>query len=92
MIFENWKLEIKENYNSYTRSGPGAIPGQARKISQGKNKCSEADAPQGVAAEACMSGQAEGSRGLRAEANGRAAANSAKRIRAHDGCLGIRRR
>ena len=39
----------------------------------------------------CMSGQAEGSRGHGAEANGRAAANSAKRIRAHDGCLGIRR-
>ena len=40
LIFENWEMGNKENYNSYTRSGGG----------------------------------------------------SAKRIRAHEGCLGIRRR
>ena len=26
LIFENWKLGIKENYNSYTRSGGSNIP------------------------------------------------------------------
>ena len=58
MIFENWELEIKENYNSYTRSGRGR-PRPRRE------------------------------RFLRARIQ---KWNSAKRIRAHDGCLGIRRR
>ena len=49
LIFENWKLEIKENYNSYTRS-------MAARPSKRGNEI------------------------------------LAKRIRAHDGCLGIRRR
>ena len=26
MIFENWELGIKENYNSYTRSGGKRFP------------------------------------------------------------------
>ena len=37
LIFENWELGIKENYNSYTRSGRERSRPEARKISQGKN-------------------------------------------------------
>jgi len=37
LIFENRELEIKENYNSYTRSGGERSPSNARKISQGRN-------------------------------------------------------
>ena len=58
MIFENWELEIKENYNSYTRSGRGR-PRPRRE------------------------------RFLRARIQ---KWNSDKRIRAHDGCLGVMRR
>ena len=65
MIFEKRELGIKENYNSYTRFRRGAIPAEARRISQGRGPCPAA----------------------RAGGEG-----SAKRIRAHEGCLGIRRR
>ena len=57
-IFEKWELEIKENYNSYTRSGRGRPWPKREEF-------------------------------LRARIQ---KWNSAKRIRAHDGCLGIRRR
>ena len=58
LIFENRELEIKENYNSYTRSGGERSPSKRERF-------------------------------LKAGTAGR---RSAKRIRAHDGCLGIRRR
>ena len=42
LIFENWEMGNKENYNSYTRSG-GGVPfwvrlRLARKISQGRGR------------------------------------------------------
>ena len=60
MLFENWKLEIKENYNSYN----------------------EIDNPKGLSSARIL---------LRVKLR-RMKKFLAKRIRAHDGCLGIGRR
>ena len=71
LIFENWKLEIKENYNVYRDLEVGVRTDQ---------RSEHRARPLGSAAR---------------ERSGRSEDSStnflAKRIRAHDGCLGIRR-
>ena len=69
LIFENRELEIKENYNSYTRTR------------RARARLSEKD----------FSGQ-EPASGAWSPLGARRRGRSAKRIRAHEGCLGIRRR